>query len=366
MSMYSFDTSIDSSSFTGIKISRGRVELSFPDAVANYPATYKIDIARFGGTLSDFRLLGSVKNDGTTYTDTSSDRLIADNELAGRLELGNTNAVFDYYKPFVIIDIPKKGVASIVGTRLTWVSGDILNITYPRGTQVLLNGKVNTFYTNPDTALTVDLELDVGNLVNAEFEIKEPLLTGQPLPIVFGPFGEGNFGLYFFGLGDKKNAGTLYWLDGNSPGTMSDLNRLEITSPSEPLMTGVIYDGFGYVWTTRKSFQLQPTFNGQDFSFIARENANSRGVYSRYAIAVGRDYIYHLTENADGIVRVQGNGNPQYITAGTLDNLFYNNGRIPSVITLVDGTIIYPPDFTKVDDLRFFYTKDYLFFRYLF
>lgn len=350
---------------TGIKLSRGKVVLNFPDAQANYPADYKIDIARFGGNLTDFRIVGSIKNDGTSYTDNSSDRLVADNALAGRLEGDNINAVFDYYKPFAVLDTPKTGIATIIGTKFIRTSGDVLDISYPRGTEILINGIANSFYSNPSDVNNVELEIDRGSLVAAEFEIKSPLLTGQALPVVFGPFGEGNFGLFFFGLGYKKAAGTLYWLDGNSPGTMSDLNSLEITSPSEPLLTGVIYDGFGYVWTTRRSFQLQPTFNGQSFGFIARENANSRGVFSRYAIAVGRDYIYHLTENADGIVRVQGNGNPQYITQGALDNLFYNNGRIPTVITLVDGTIVYPPDFTKTDDLRFFYTKDYLFFRFI-
>lgn len=356
---------------TGIKISRGKVVLSFPDANANYPATYKIRIARFGGTLNDFRIVGSVKNDGSSYTDGSSDRLVADNELAGRLEGGNLDAVFDFYKPFAILDTPKVGTATIIGTKFTWVSGDKLNITYPRGTFIVINGKANRFYNSPistgaaNEATTVELEDDMGSLVGVDFEMLSPLLTSQTLPIIFGPFGEGNFGLFFFGVGDKKNAGTLYWLDGNSPGTMSDLNSLEITSPSEPLMSGVIYDGLGYVYTTRRSFQLVPTFNGEEFSFIARENANSRGLYSKYALTVGRDYIYFLSENADGIYRVAGNGNPELITAGAIDNLFYNNGKAPEVVTLVDGTIIHPPDFTKEEDLRLFYSKDYVHFRFI-
>jgi len=355
---------------TGIKLSRGNVVLSFPDANTTYPVSYKIDIARFGGTLNDFRIVGSIKNDGSTYTDTSSDRLIADNELAGRLEGGNTDAVFDFYKPFATLDTPKVGTCDIIGTGFTWKTGDKLNTSYPRGTLILINGKANRFYSNPtstttaDVATKVELELDMGSLTDVVFEILSPLLTGQTLPIIFGSFGEGNFGLFFFGLGDKKNAGTLYWLDGNSPGTMSDLNSLEITSPSEPLMSGVIYDGLGYVYTTKKSFQLVPTFNGSQFSFIARENSNSRGLYSRYAICVGRDFIYSLSENADGIYRVPGNGNPQLITEG-LDNLFYNNGKQPSLITLIDGTLVYPPDFSKKDDLRLFHVSDYVFFRFI-
>lgn len=350
---------------TGIKITRGQIQLTFPvDITALYPNTYEIDIARYGGTLNDFRLLGTIKNDGSTYTDNSSDRRIADNELAGRLE-GNIDAVFDYYKPFAFIDTPKSGVCNIVGTTLIWVSGDKLNISYPRGTLIVIDGKVNTFYSNPistgaaNVATKVELEIDMGSLTNVKFECQEPLLTGQPLSAVFGPFGEGNFGLFFFGI----RLGILYWLDGNSPGTQGDQNQLEITSPSEPLLAGVIYDGLPYVWSTEKSFQIVPTYSGEQFGFIARENANSRGLFSQWAIVAGRDYIYHLTENADGIVRVAGNGNPQYITEG-VSSLFYNNGKPPTITTVIDGTEIYPPDFTLTEHLRFFSIKDYVFFRF--
>lgn len=350
---------------TGIKIIRGTVELEFPSAItSNYPSEYIIDIARFGGTLNDFRILGTLFNDGSNYVDESSDTLIADNQLAGRKE-GNVNAVFDYFKPFAFIDVPKRGTCDITGTKFKWKTGDKLNTSYPRGTLISIKGKTNWFYTNPtstgaaNVAEEVELEKDMGALTDVSFECLEPLLTGQPLSTVFGPFGEGNFGLFYFGLRE----GTLYWLDGNSPGTMSDLNSREITSPSEPLIAGVMYDGLPYVWTPRKSFQIIPSYDGEQFSFIGRENANSRGLFSQWAIAAGRDYIYHLTENADGIVRIQGNGNPQYITEG-IANLFYKNAKPPIISQLVDGTEIYPPDFTLTKHLRFFAAKDYVFFRF--
>lgn len=349
----------------GIKISRGQVVLSFPNAAANYPATYKIDIARFGGSLSDFRIVGSILNDGSEYTDISSDRLIADNDLAGRFsEQGANDAIFDFYKPFALLDKPKKGVCTIVGTQFTWISGDKLNITYPRGVQIVINGKANRFYTNPSDDSHVELEDDMGSLVSVKFEIEEPLLTGQALPIVIGTFGEGNLGLFLFGIGDKNAAGTLYWLDGNSPDTQSDKNRLEITSPSEPLITGVMYDGFPFIYTNKQSFLVSPTIDSAgNFSFIDRKNANSRGVYSRYSIAVTKKAIYHLTENLDGIVKVEGVGNPVHITEG-IASLFYNNGKLPVKTVLVDGTEIFPPDYTLVSDLRFFGINDYLFFRF--
>jgi hypothetical protein len=204
----------------------------------------------------------------------------------------------------------------------------------------------------------------MGYLADVEFEIKEPLLTGQSLPVIFGPFGEGNFGLVIFGLGNSKAAGTVYWLDGNTPDTQSDLNNLEITSPSEPLISGVMYDGYPFVWTTRRSFMMLPSVATGALTFIARENANSRGLFSKTAIVVGDTFIYHITENADGIVRIQGAGNPDSITSGSISSLFYNNGVAPQPVTLIDGTVVNPPDFTLPDENRLYFIKEYLVYRF--
>lgn len=350
----------------GIKISRGRIVLTFPDAFANYSHNFKIDIARFGGSLNEFLIVGSIANDNSEYTDTSSDRIIADNDLAGRYAgQGSENAVFDFFKPFAILDTPKKGTCAVTGTTWKWTTGDKLNITYPRGVQIVINGIANKFYTNPSDTETVELERDMGALTGVAFEIEAPLLTGQPLPVIAGPIGQGNFGLFILGIGDKNAAGTLYWLDGNSPDTMSDVNRTEITSPSKPLVGLVIYDGYAQLYSTSRSFTIGPSINSDGrVIFLARENANSRGLFSRWAIDVGPSHIFFLSENADGIYRVQGNGNPECITSAGFNSLFVVNEKAPTAITLIDGTIIYPPDFTAIEDLRIFCTNDFMFFRF--
>lgn len=359
----------------GIRTNRTRIELTFPaEAVGNYSASYKLDVARFGGTLNDFRLVGSAKNDGSVFIDESSDRIIADNELAGRFELGLADAVFDFYQPFAILDAPKKGTCGVTGTDLVWSTGDTFNTTWPRGTQIYINGISNKLYTSPIDSTHISLEKDVGALTGATFEITDPLLTAQPLSILAGPFGEGVSGLVIFGAGDKNAAGTLYWLDPNSPDTMSDINKLEITSPSEPIMAIVMYDSYAFVWTTRRSFTLLPTYSYQAIStnvnarstmFIAKENANSRGLFCRTGICSGRDFIYHLAENVDGIYKVQGSGNPICITQAAIHNLFYQNGVAPTAVTLIDGTIVNPPDFSKPDDIIFSAIKDFLMFRFV-
>jgi len=100
------------------------------------------------------------------------------------------------------------------------------------------------------------------------------------------------------------------------------------------------------------------------FGFIARENANSRGCFTRSAIAVSPKGIYFLSENADGIYRVPGNGNPQNITSGSMDNLFFRNGKAPEQIDLPDSLVVFPPDFSKPEQLRLFSIKDYVIFKF--
>lgn len=354
-----------------ISTSRNSITLLPVNANVDFSTDLVIDIARFGGTLNDYRIIGTIKNNGSLFNDTVSDLTAANNQPAGRRLSGDQigdEEVFDFYKPFTFLDTPKLGTCDVIGTKFTVVSGDQLNTVYPRGVQILIDGILNRFYANPTDVFHVELEKDMGSLVGVQFEIKTPLLTGQPLPMLFGPFGEGNSGLFLFATGNDKAAGTFYWTDGNSPDTQSDINFLELTSPSEPLLAGVMYDGYGFIYSNKRNFTILPTFQSGALGFIARENANSRGVFSRWSICVGRNYIYYLTDNADGIVRVAGNGNPQSITNGSLYNLFIHNGVNPKPIVLKIGgsnISIQPPDFTIPEAIRFFHIKDYLFFRFI-
>jgi hypothetical protein len=355
----------------GIHTSRNSISILPTGASVDFPSTYVIDIARHGGSLNDYRIVGTINNNGSAFVDNVSNLTAALNDPAGRRLTGNqigSEEVFDFYKPFTFLDTPKSGVCSVIGTKFTRISGDVLNTTYPRGVQILINGQLNRFYTNPTTTSNVELEKDMGSLSNVAFEIKTPLLTGQPLPMLAGTFGEGNSGLFLFATGNKKAAGTIYWTDGNVPDTQSDLNFLEITSPSEPVLAIVIYDGYGFAFSTERSFMIVPTFDQNGIRFFARESANSRGVFSPWSITVGRDYIYYLTENADGIVRVAGSGNPQSITDGSLYSLFPHNGINPVPITLLSGAAavtIQPPNFELPEAIRLYSCKDFMFFRYI-
>lgn len=345
----------------GLETKRDAIELSIP--ANSYPSNFKVDIARTGGNINDFRILASILNDGSKFLDDITDDIIADNEKVGRgtSEFSKVGD-FDYFKPFAVLDKPKSGVCDVIGTEFTRTSGDLLDLSYPRGTEILINGVLTSFYSSPSTTSKVSLERNLGTLSGVKFEIKEPLLTGKPLPIIAGPFGEGFEGLVMFGAGDINAPGTVYWTDPNSFDTQSDLNNLEITAPTEPILAIVIYDSFPIVYTTKRSFALTPSQDSNgNLTFTARENANSKGLFGRKGVCIARSFIYQLLD--DGIYRSEGVGNPQCITDKDLHSLFAHNGVVPNPITLF-GQIIYPPNFGDPDNHWLFSTEDHVFWRF--
>ena len=101
-----------------------------------------------------------------------------------------------------------------------------------------------TLYAPPRDATHLDLVENVAALVGVSLFIPEPELTGQPLPILWGPWGEGQTGTRLFAVGDPNNPGFLYWTNPDDPDSVSDTRgSLEITSPSEPLVSGCLFDG---------------------------------------------------------------------------------------------------------------------------
>lgn len=349
----------------GVASFRNRHLLSIPNSSDS--RVDRKDYARIGGANSEFRILGTSLNDGSKFTDDISDFSLRDNPLALRITNADNIGDRDYFRPFAILDLPKKGTCNIQGNILTVVSGDQLKTDYALGTRILINNVLNTFYTQPTSVTQVELEDNVGTLTGVPFEIKEPLRTGQPLPIVFGVFGLGNSGLVLFGAGDINAAGTLYWLDPNSPDTQSDTNRLEITPPSEPIIGGCMYDGYPFIWTNKRSYMIVPSVNENGIlTFTARENANSTGLASKNTLCVAEDAIYYLRRDLTGIDKVQGNGNPVSITDAVLANLFVQNGKLPTNYTPNNFITVYPPDFVNhLDKQRLRYANGLLFYRYV-
>lgn len=298
------------------------------------PQVTVIDVYRFDDVLEDYTYVGSVANPSNaasttaTFTDEFSDETV---QLQGDLKEG------DQFQPFPLSDLPRSGVVNVKGTEVSWVSGDTFNTAWGRGSKPLkINGILCTLYTNPSSSTVLSLNENLGTLSNATFEFPEPLLLGQPRPVMWGPYGAGTVGVFFFSV----YLGTLLWTNANNPDAASDANQLEVTNPSEPLMNGYLYDGRPYVCSTETTYEV--AFDGKGFA--AKEVANSQGLAARWGVCVlegGK--VYKV--GRDGIYESEG-GQDTCIT----DDLYplFPHDSIAGIT--VNGFL--PPDYSLPDKMR--------------
>lgn len=120
--------------------------------------------------------------------------------------------------------------------------------------------------------------------------------AGTALPYLFGPY----LG-YILGVGDPKNPGLLYWTDKFAPDMENPANNVEVSSPQDPLMNGIIYDGKPYVFSKDNLFALYVGIS--DSTFTPSPTSNGRGLWAPHALAVGPQ-IYFLSN--DGIYATSG------------------------------------------------------------
>jgi len=237
---------------------------------------------------------------------------LSDSYLINNTVDGNTN-----FQPWAITDTPKTGtVSQVIGTMVV-DSGNNFNVNWAPGTLFHLDGVPYTLYRVHTTA-TLELFEPAGNTATAlKWDVYEPILLAQPLPIVIGPY-EG----FVFGLGDTSNPGRLYFSYGNNPDSTSDTNWIEVTSPSEPLMNGVVFNQRLMLWSSDRMFIVHPTFDDALTPFRAEEIPSSKGLAFRYAITAGPAVWF---VGKDGIYETTG-GSPQCISDPDLRPFFQQDG----------------------------------------
>lgn len=308
-----------------------------------------IDIFRIGGTLTDYHLIGTRPPNGT-FNDDIPDSVARRNPI---LEV-------DRFKPWPRPDLTKSGTCNVVGTTVIRIGGDEFNTAWVRGTQIFINDRLYTFYTNPSSTSRVELNESGGNMTNVTWQIPEPLLDSQPLPAVFGPF-SGASGEFTFAVGDPTNPGFLVWTNGNDPESSSDVNFLELCSPSEKLMNGCVLDGIIYCFSDKRSWRILPSFTGGQSGggsdFYPAETSMGKGLASRWGLAVG-DAIYFVS--FDGVYRSRGDA-VEDLTTESLAPLFKRDGVNTSFSAPVS-----PISFstTDQDELSLTYSFDGLYLTY--
>ena len=343
---------------SGILPKRQRVTVSVTGLNATtWLGVDKLDIQRFGGTKNEWTYIGTVANDtsGATvdFSDDYSDTAIASNPT------GEENN----FALWPITDVVKSGTGYATGTAFIAVTGTF-NTSWAPGTAININGINHVIYgTVPSTTRlnTVDNIGTVGSSGSpVKWYISEPIIMSQPLPSMWGPV-EG----FFFAVGDARAQGTVYFTNGNNPDSTSESHKIEITSPSEPLMNGVAYNGRSYVFSSERLFALYPSFGSRSISVPGElqtdnlwrplEVPNGKGLFSRWALAVGPK-IWFLSR--DGIYETTG-GESVCITDDDLYPLFPHDGQAGES---TNGVIA--PDMTAPTKLRLAYYDGFLYFDY--
>lgn len=267
-----------------------------------------VDVYRFGGTVLRWAYVGS-RAGGSVFTDDVPDSQLLTAPAPDQVVDPNTGiSRFNLYQPFVTqssgLDSSQFAFTPVFNKNAnnSWTLqhvgvSDVFPIGLLQGSTVIINGSSFTVYQVLDShriEVTEDASLiiDQGtgapfvNGANVNWSIPSgSLVAGNPLPHLFGPYGIGQSAYYVFGVGDPLNPGTLYWMNGNDPDSMDLVNSLVVTSPSEPLRGGAIYDGRPYVWSTERMFAIYPstTVLGQ---FTVEEIPGAKGLWMEYSLTV--------------------------------------------------------------------------------
>jgi hypothetical protein len=302
-----------------------------------------IDWYRLGGALTTWKFVASTPNSTTpTLADQYPDDVLA----------SNPGLEVDCYQPWPTTDLPATSVVNVSGTAVTWVSGDKFKTNWAAGTVIQINGVYFSLYSQPTSDTFLELVENAGTIASGSFFIAEPLLLGTPLPTWWGDY-QGTY----FACGDPNNPGNVYWTKGNSPDVTSDVNSLLVTTPSTPLINGVMWDRRPFVFSSTDLFLLERQAVGSVTEFRSTLTPCGAGLWSRWAVCVGEKGVYFLTK--DGI-RLTVGGESVSVTDADLYPLFPHEG-IPG--QAVNG--YQPPDMTAVSSLQLSAQDGYVYFDYL-
>jgi hypothetical protein len=327
---------------TGLNAHRQRI--SVVTTSSGDSQTDLVDTARKGGVIPFWKYIGATTNGGT-FNDDHSD---SDVDQAESIDLNG-------FQPFCITDLSKTGTCNVAGTTVDITAGDAANVNWARNSIIVIDNQVCTLFGPPLSTSKITINESIGSLSGVTFYLPAPLLTGQALSSIFGPIGYGETGIFIFAVGNPTNPGTLYWTNGNDPDLMRDINNLDVCSPSEPLIAGVVYNGKAFILSTERMFEIFPNFSS-DSQFVTQEIPNSRGMLGstqNTAICVGPKIWYR---GKDGIYETTG-GEPQNITDKDLYSLFPHDGQAGTTTNTYN-----PPDDTKAQNLEYY--DGYIYYNY--
>lgn len=285
----------------------------------------KIDIQRRGGSVNEWVVVGSVSNATYTFVDAYNDAYAFSAAASPEAVEGNSNT-----RPFTIQKGPfTVNVAELAGSMARHGSSGF-NTGWQQGTPVSVNG-IATYVYRVHSTDVIEFYDHVGSGTTVAFEMPQQLIVDQPLPVVFGPVGEG----WYYGLGDVDNPNRLYVLNQYNLDATQSSSIVDIGDAQTVLQNGCSYGGQGFVWSEEKMYRLTPTPNGPELVAWS-EVIGAPGLKFRWAYAVG-DLMYWLSKNG---IHASDGGSGRSVTLQTLQTLFPYEGSAG-----VDKYGVLAPDF---------------------
>lgn len=321
----------------GVSPRRQRV-LVTPGAASGDAQADLIDKFRIGGTLDRYTYIGSGPNSTAVYNDDVADENVS----------GSITPPFDDFQPWPTLDIRRTGACTVAGPALLRTSGDTFNTSWAPGTIVIVNGRAGTIKRVLSTTV-LHLNENVGTGTALTFEIPAAEIQGQPLPAIWGPDNDG----VFYACGDASNPGTLYWSKPGSPDVTSDQFSLIVTSGSEILQHGFIWDGQPFVASTEQVYRI----DGDPVTKRTFLTACGKGFWARWFFCVTPSGVFFGEK--EGISVTVGGGAAQSLTEQDLRYLFPHDG-VPGV----DVNGIQAPDYAQPARLRLNAVNRRLYFDY--
>ncbi len=305
-----------------------------------------IDIYRFGGTINDWRYVGT-DTTGATFVDNLADSAILTAATPPEITDPVTGATrFNVFRPFIYQDnavysinngtVSVEGKGTYIITAASGVGDPLFNLNWLPGSVISINFNAWTIFQVRSTTVIEIVEDGAGNIPAGTYPwatLTGTLTAGGAMPHIWGPYGTGQGGAFIFGCGGANfDAGTLYWTNGNDPDSTDIVNSLVVTSPSEPLRGGCIYDGTPFVWSTERMFRIYPgNVPGQ---FTTQEIPGGKGLWAEYSLTVQSNGIADQSiswVSRDGIYDWSSSSGLQCLTDRDLYPFFPhdNQGGIP-------------------------------------
>lgn len=321
--------------FTDYDLFPLREQVLISTTYTNAAGIDSIDLYRLGGVLTNFGFVGTIVNNNPTavFSDTLADNVVAENPQPD----------LTLIQPWPIQVTPWSGLVNVTGDKVVLLSGSLFDVNLIAGAIITINGVAYQVRGNPIDISNLNLLTSGGVQTNVPYQISAPILANQPLPFVFGPL-EGPFAPVVFGLGDLFNPGTLYPSNFSNADAASDSNTIEVTNPSEPLVSGSVWNGIGIVGSHDNLYQIRYSYNAAS-PWQKTQIPSASGVWSRWAMVRGQDAVYFL--GRDGIYRCTDQESECITDKSGLYPLFPHEGQ-----AAVATNGLNPIDMTQLNHLR--------------